>query len=108
MLTSLSHELHLVAREQLGKRGAVGLARLKFGERERQLDVAAHGHQAPAERQEVERAAQVLADRAADLDRSGDHAVERAVLRKPLDGGLGADLVDARDVVDGLSPTSVR
>ncbi len=60
-------------------------------------------HQLARERQEVERAAQVVADHALDLGRMLDDAVERLVLREPLDGRLRAALLDAGHVVDGVA-----
>jgi hypothetical protein len=49
-------------REQLDQALAVGRARLEVGQRQRQFEVAAHGHQPARQRQEIERAAQVVAD----------------------------------------------
>ena len=47
--------------------------------------------------------AQILAHHAANLARMRYHAIQRAVLRQPLDGSLGADLGDARDVIHGIT-----
>ncbi len=89
--------------EELEQPFAVEGARLQLGERQRQLEVAAHGQQAACQRQEVERAPQVVADGAADVVGGGDHPVERAVLLQPADGGLRSHLGDAGDVVDGVA-----
>jgi hypothetical protein len=94
---------HFVAGKQLGQAFPVDRARPEVGQRQRQFEVAANGDQAPRQRQEVERAAQVLADNATDIGRGGNDAVERAVLAEPLDRRLGADLVDAGDVVDAIA-----
>ena len=69
--------------------------------------IAGDRDQLPAERQEAEVVAQVLADDAADFAGVGDDAVERAVLLKPFDGGLGAAFLDPGDAVErGRRPGS--
>jgi hypothetical protein len=68
-----------------------------------QITVGADGHEPATLRQPVERLAQVLAGLALDLGRMRDQFVERAVLQQPLGGCLGADLVDARHVVDRVA-----
>ena len=65
--------------------------------------IAGDRDQLPAERQEAEVVAQVLADDAADFAGVGDDAVERAVLLKPFDGGLGAAFLDPGDAVNGVA-----
>jgi hypothetical protein len=90
-------------REDLDQTLTVARARPQVGGRVRQFEVAADGHQASRQRQEVEGAAQILPDHATDVGGGGDHPVERTVLREPLDGRLGADLVDAGNVVDGVA-----
>ena len=89
--------------EQLEQPLAVDGAWLQFGERQRQLEVAAHGHQAPRQRQEIECAPQVVADGTANAGGGGDHPVQRSVLLQPADGGLRSHLVDAGDVVDRVA-----
>jgi len=105
-LRFLEPRLHLVAGEQLDHACAIGCARREFVERLRQLrqvEIAAHGDELAPERQEVERGAQVLADHAADVTGGGDDAVERVVLRQPLDRRLRSNLGDARNVVDRVA-----
>ena len=67
------------------------------------IEVAADSDEPAAERQEIECGAQVGADRAADLAGRGDDAIERAVLRQPLDCRFRPDLGDARHIVDGIA-----
>jgi hypothetical protein len=68
-----------------------------------EVAVGLHGDEGPGRRQPRQRLAQVLAHRAADLARVLDDRVERTVLADPLAGGLRADLLDARHVVDGIA-----
>jgi hypothetical protein len=69
--------------------------------------VGDHGDQLAAQRQEIQVLAQVFADLAAHLVGVGDEVVEGAVFGEPLDGRLGAALLDAGHVVDGVAD-SVR
>ena len=95
--------LEFQPREQLGELRLVGRQRCKVGHLHRQLEVADHGDELLAERQEVQVPAQVLADLAADLVGVGDDVVERTVLLQPFRRRLRPDLVDARDVVHAVA-----
>jgi hypothetical protein len=86
-----------------GQRFLVVLAGSQLRQRHRQRQVGDHGDQPAAEGQEIEVLAQVLADLAADLVGIGDQVVEGAVFGEPLDGGLGAALLDAGHVVHGVA-----
>ncbi len=73
----------------------------------RQLAIALHREKETRLGQPVERLAEVLADRAADVRSVRDKRIERAVLRDQLHRRLRADLVDARHVVDGIADQRV-
>ena len=93
----------LEAREQLAQGRGVAAGR---GQRRRggQIgQVADDGDQLAAERQEIQVAAQVVADHAADFTGMGDDAVERAVLFEPFDGRLRAALLHARHAVNAVA-----
>ena len=68
-----------------------------------QVLVAEEGDELPAEGQEIQLLAQVLADLAADLAGAGDDFVERAVFLQPLRRRLRPDLVHARHVVHAVA-----
>ena len=65
--------------------------------------IAGDRDQFPAERQEAEVVAQVLADDAAYFTGVGDDFVERAVLLQPLHRCLGAAFLDPGYAVDGVA-----
>src|SRR5665213_1836624 len=69
----------------------------------RQRAIGAHRQQRARLRQPLEAAAQVRTDDPADLVRVRDDVVQRAVLRQPLHRGFRADLIDARDIIDGIA-----
>ena len=60
------------------------------------------GQRAP-QRQKVEMGAQVLAGHAFHFSGMGNHAIEIAVGLQPFGGSLGADFLDARDVVGRIT-----
>ena len=95
--------LEAEALEQRGEPLAVALARREIGDLERQRHVVLHRDELARLAQPVARLPQVVADDAGDLVGVREHALERAVLRDPLRRGLGADLLDARNVVDRVA-----
>ncbi len=68
-----------------------------------QIAIGFYGDQFLCLRQPVQCAPQVVANRTADIGGMRNHAIERTVFRQPFHGCLGADLVDARYVVDGVA-----
>ena len=95
--------LELEAREQLGEFVLVGRLWREVFHLHRQREVADHGDELFAERQEIQVLAQVLADLAADFIGMGDDGVERTVLLQPFRRRLRPDLVHPRDVVHAVA-----
>ena len=73
------------------------------GRRRQIRQVAGDGDQFPAQRQEAEMIAQLLAGDAADFAGVGNDSVERAILLQPLDGGLRAALRNPRHAIDRVA-----
>ncbi len=69
----------------------------------RQIAIGPDRHQRARRRQPGQRLAQVFADGTADLAGTLHQRIERTIGVEPLGGGLRADLVDARHVVDAVS-----
>ncbi len=99
----LQRRVELVALVQRAQRLDIALAQRKIGRAHIERDIRLDRRKLPRQRQLRQRAAQVLADLAADLVRVRDHVVERAVLVEPLRGRLRTALLDARNVVDAVA-----
>ena len=93
----------LVAAEHLLELRAVGRREHDLGRVEVEVEVAPHRRELLRGARLVGVLGDVLAARRAQLVGVLDHALERAVLRDQLAGGLVADARDARDVVGGVA-----
>jgi hypothetical protein len=81
----------------------IGLAQGQLVLVDAEVHVAPDRHQFPRQGQLAAGRAQVLTHLAADVIRMRQHGIEAAVAVDPLRGGLGADLLHARHVVDAIA-----
>ena len=108
--SSLRQAAEAVALVEVQQAGAVDLAQRQRVERRparhlrRQVAVGHHGDQLAAGAAASPSALRRFSPTAPLMSvGGGDHAVERAVLGDPLDGGLRPDLLDAGHVVDAVA-----